>query len=179
VKVFTSATVYEFVKEVAYMLDTAPQFMSLSLPNGNAIEEKDYGKTIAQLGLKNNDILNARSINCDKDLGPEAALYVNGALTEAAAKAFNHMFDLYANEAGVMTTQGCVHFIRGATGEIITGEDSRIKTIMGNGKDGILTRDGFVGFFTKASSGAKTTAVFNNLEQHNIRRDLIRMRDVR
>ena len=50
---------------------------------------------------------------------------------------------------------------------------------MGNcaAKDERLTRAEFVGFFTRASSGQKTTAVFQNLRHHNVRANLVRMRD--
>jgi radical SAM superfamily enzyme len=83
-----------------------------------------------------------------------------GKLTEAAAKAFNWMFDLYANKDGFITTSGCIHFIRGCTGDIVQSDEARVKTIMGNSGDkDKLSRENFVAFFTRASSGAKTTAV--------------------
>jgi len=77
-----------------------------------------------------------------------------GRLTEPAAKAFNWMFDLYAVD-DVIDTQGCIHFIRGCTGDIVQSDEARIKTIMGNSvaKDDKLKRDEFIGFFTRASAG--------------------------
>jgi hypothetical protein len=179
VRVYTSASVWELIQEVSYMLDTSPRFVKFTLPDGTDIKESDHGKVLAQLNLKNDDIITAKACNDDEDV-PEVALVQNGQLTEAAAKAFNWMFDLYANKDGFITTQGCIHFIRGCTGDIVQADEARVKTIMGNStsKDEGLKREEFIAFFTRASSGAKTTAVFANLRQHNIRSDLIRMRDV-
>jgi hypothetical protein len=90
------------------------------------------------------------------------------------------MFDLYAGKDGLMNNQGCVHFIRGCTGDVVQTDEARVKTIMGNSKnkEAGLARDDFISFFTKATSSGKNTAIFANLRQHNIRSDLIRMRDV-
>lgn len=51
VKVFTSATAYEFVDKVSRLLGLAPQFVVLNLKNGNILREQDNGKTLEELGF--------------------------------------------------------------------------------------------------------------------------------
>lgn len=46
VKLYTSATVWEFVDRVSRMCDLAPQFVTVKLSNGTEITNSDYGKTL-------------------------------------------------------------------------------------------------------------------------------------
>jgi len=43
VRVYTSATVWEFIQEVSYMLDLSPMYCKFILPNGKKITESQYG----------------------------------------------------------------------------------------------------------------------------------------
>ena len=102
VRVYTSASVWEFIQEVSYMLETSPQFVKFSLPNGKDIKESDHGKVLEQLGIKNGDVITAKACNDMEDI-PEAPLMDGKELSEAAAKAFNWMFGLYATKEDIMT----------------------------------------------------------------------------
>jgi hypothetical protein len=77
VRVYTSASVWEFIQEVSYMLDTSPRFVKFTLPNGTDIKESDHGKVLAQLNLKNDDIITAKACN-DDEVIPQAPLVENG-----------------------------------------------------------------------------------------------------
>jgi hypothetical protein len=60
VRVFSSATVWEFVDKVTRMCDLAPQFADVTLPGARRIKETDYGKTLSDIGLKNHDIITVK-----------------------------------------------------------------------------------------------------------------------
>jgi len=66
VRCFTSATVWEFIQEVSYMLDLSPKYCKFILPNGTEITNEDHGKIMEQLGLKNGDVLEAKRTNKDE-----------------------------------------------------------------------------------------------------------------
>mmetsp|Transcript_394 Transcript_394/g.568 ORF Transcript_394/g.568 Transcript_394/m.568 type:complete len:91 (-) Transcript_394:1313-1585(-) len=59
VKLYTSATVWEFKREVAKMLDLSPKYIKLKLPNNEIIRTNQHGMTLQELKLKNGDILTA------------------------------------------------------------------------------------------------------------------------
>ena len=63
VRVFTSATVWEFRKEVSRLLDLSPKYVQFELPDKSKIRGSQNGMTLDQLGLKNKDIIIARFIN--------------------------------------------------------------------------------------------------------------------
>ena len=46
VRAFTSATVWEFRKEVTYMIDLSPKYVEFELPNGNKIKDAHNGMTL-------------------------------------------------------------------------------------------------------------------------------------
>jgi len=69
VKVFTSATVWEFVDKVSRMCDLAPKYVEFKLSNGNIIKDLDYGKTLGELGIKNHDIITVNKNNYKDETG--------------------------------------------------------------------------------------------------------------
>ncbi len=50
-------------------------------------------------------------------------------LNEAAYKIFSDWYDLYSNEDGVMTPESATRFILGAINEVVSKEDSRVKSL--------------------------------------------------
>ena len=98
-------------------------------------------------------------------------------LNPKALEIFNWMFDLYCDEElQAMTKETCVHFVRGCTGEDVKISEGRIQNIFSSynkANDGKLTREEFVNFYKLA----KRDAIYNNLELHNIQKNLCRKRD--
>lgn len=46
VRVFTSATVWEFKKEVSLMIGLSPRYVQFELPNGKRITDKQHGMVL-------------------------------------------------------------------------------------------------------------------------------------
>lgn len=57
VKALTSVSVWEFIDAVSRMIDLAPQYVELKLMNGKSLSNVDYGKTLAEMGFVNRQIL--------------------------------------------------------------------------------------------------------------------------
>ena len=62
VRVYTSATVWEFKKEVSLLIGLSPKYVQFELPNGKKITDKQNGMVLEQLGLKNNEIITVRKV---------------------------------------------------------------------------------------------------------------------
>ena len=63
VKLYTSATVWEFKKEVSQMLGLAPKYLKITLQNDEILRNNQHGMTLQQLNLKNGDILTAEKLS--------------------------------------------------------------------------------------------------------------------
>jgi len=57
VKALTSTSVWEFIDAVSRMIDLAPQYVELKIMNGQTLTNLDYGKTLAEMGFVNKQIL--------------------------------------------------------------------------------------------------------------------------
>ena len=105
VRVFTSATVWEFRKEVSRLIDLSPKYVQFELPDGSKIRGSHNGMVLEQLGIKNGDIITARKINVHEtiEIEPICDLEKNR-LTPKAYEIFNEWFDTYMDpEKGKMT----------------------------------------------------------------------------
>ena len=71
VRVFTSATVWEFRKEVSQMIDLSPKYVQFELPDGSKIQDSQNGMVLEQFNLKNGDIITARKIAVDEEVNPD------------------------------------------------------------------------------------------------------------
>lgn len=79
-----------------------------------------------------------------------------------------------------MTPQSTTRFILGATNELIQPDDGRIKGLFAGydtNKDDILVREEFLKFYTDAARD-KPDRVFDNLKNHFIRGDLLKLSQV-
>lgn len=63
VKIYTSATVWDFKKEVSAMLGLSPKYIKLTLANKDIITDSQHGMTLQQLSLRNGDILTAEKLS--------------------------------------------------------------------------------------------------------------------
>lgn len=139
------------------------------------------GKVIEQLGIKSGDVLTLTRIEIHEDVQQAALVDPNtGYLTEKAKAIFDEWFDMYSTEEGVMTPESTTAFIRGSTNEPVGADDSRIAGLFkayDANKDGRLEREDFVRFYFEASRD-KPDRVFDNIRNHLIRADLVKLCDV-
>jgi len=128
VRLYTSATFWEFKKLVSAMLDLSPKYIAFKLSDGRDLSASDHGLIMEQLGIKNGDVITARKVKVVENI-PQAPILINGEFSPAANKIFNEWFDLYKDpkEDEAMTPESTVGFIKGATGETIDSTDGRIK----------------------------------------------------
>ena len=70
VRVFSSATVWEFRKEVSRMIELSPKYVLFILPDGSKLKDSQNGMVLEQLGLKNGDIITARKIDVNEYIQP-------------------------------------------------------------------------------------------------------------
>lgn len=182
VRVYSSATVWEFVDKVSRMCEIAPQYADITLQGGKSIKTSDYGKTVGEIGMKNNDMISIRQ-NSFKDEGIEEADpvdHVNNCLTPAAYAIIDEWYSRYSDKTGVMTPESTTRFILGATGEHIGPTDGRIEGLFkgyDSNKDGKLERNEFLTFYTNAAI-EKASRVMENIKAHCVRPDLVRFCDV-
>ena len=74
-----------------------------------------------------------------------------------------------------MDPESCAAFVRVCTGDKCTSDHSRIKSIFSTydtDKDGLLTEENFLEFYSLAVKSGKISTVWNNLRAFNIRNDL-------
>jgi hypothetical protein len=103
-----------------------------------------------------------------------------GKFTEKARKIFSEWYDLYSTADGVMTPESTTRFILGATHEVVGPEDGRITGLFNgydSNKDGILEREEFLTFYETATKD-KLERVQDNLSNHFIRKDFVKMSDL-
>lgn len=125
VKLFTSATVWEFKKEVSAMIGLSPKYIKLTLPNKKILVNSMHGMTLQQLGIKNNDILTAEKLSIPEVI-PEAPLCDLRAreLVPRAKEIFAEWYDKYKNKTtGLMDNAAISRFIYGSTKSSCPPED--------------------------------------------------------
>jgi len=183
VKLFTSATVWEFKKEVSSMLGLSPKYIKLTMPNKDVIKDNQHGMTLQELQLKNGDILTAEKLSIVENIVEAPLVDVQkGCLVPRAVEIFTEWYDIYKNEeTGLMDAAHVAKFIAGATKQECDGNDNRVQGILSkydNDKDGNLNLQEFLDFYYQSSSGSTLKAVHSNLKNHNVRLDLKRMSEI-
>lgn len=164
VKLFTSATVWDFKKEVSQMLGLAPKYVKLTLPNKSVLRDNQHGMTLHELNLKNGDILTAEKLSIVEEV-TEVDLIdrATRSLVPRAREIFTEWYGMYRDpETEAMDAKNVAAFIAGATKQPCNKDDSRVEGIMNkfdSDKDGRLTLDDFLNFYYDAASGAALKAV--------------------
>lgn len=183
VKLFTSATVWEFKKEVSQMLGLSPKYIKLALPNKKVLHDNMHGMTLQQLAFKNNDVLTAQKTSVSEVVS-EVPL-VDAAARELVPRVkqiFTEWYEMYKNkETGLMDRPSVARFIFGATGSPCAKEDSRVTTILNkydSDKDEAITLAEFLRFYYDAAHGTGLKNVQLNLKMHNVRLDLKKISEV-
>ena len=186
VKLYTSATVWDFKSEVSRILGLAPKYIKLALPSGQVLLDSMHGRTMQELGLTNGAILTAEKLSVVEKV-TEAPLIdpKTKELVPRAAEIFTEWYHLYNNEAGLLDAAGVAAFISGATKQTCTRGDNRVTTIVtkyantGTKEAPALDVAAFLLFYKDAASNAGTLkAVYSNLKNHNVRVDLKKMSEV-
>lgn len=182
VKLYTSATVWEFKKEVSSMLGLAPKYIKLTLPNKDQLMNNMHGLTMQELGLKNGDILTAEKLSVSEHV-TEAPLVdpATRQLVPRAVEIFTEWFHIYVDPVeGKMAAPQVAKFIAGATRATCSSNDPRVTTITTKygGEEAKLGLADFLSFYRDAASGTTLKAVQSNLKNHNVRLDLKKMSEV-
>ena len=144
VKLFTSATVWEFKKEVSQILGLAPQYMDLKLPNSELVRTNQHGMTLQELGLKNGDILTAKKLDISEEKVAPISLCdpETKSLIPKAQEIFTEWYEIYKDKAtNLMGAPEVAKFIAGATGSSCSAQDDRVKNIISahdTDKDGAI-----------------------------------------
>ena len=183
IKLYTSATVWELKKEVSSMLGLSPKYIKIKLPNNQTLRENQHGMTLAELSLKNGDILTASKLSIVEHV-VEAELIdkVNKCLVPRFVEILTEWYHLYKNqETGLMDNVGVAKFVSGATKAPCPPEDERVDKIIqqyDTDDDKCIDLDGFLMFYYDACKGPGINNVRKNIKAHNVRADLKRMSDI-
>ena len=178
VRVFTSATVWEFRKEVSRLIELSPKYVEFELSDKSKITDSMNGMVLEQIGLKNQDIITVRMIDVKEEVAVEPICDLEKSrLTPKAYKIFNEWYDLYKDpEKEKMTKTSACRFILGVTNEFCKEDDKRITSIFSNYAKNDTTgesldREEFLKFYYMAAKD-KIKSVHENLEHSFIRTDL-------
>lgn len=158
VKLFTSATVWEFKSEVSKMIGLSPKYIKLKLPNNVTLSNSMHGMTLQELGIKNNDILTAEKLSITETILEVPLVdFRTQSLVPRAQEIFTEWFENYKNkETGLMDDASCARFIQGSTGNSCQKNDNRVATIINkydSDKDGAISLQEFLKFYYDASCG--------------------------
>ena len=183
VKLFTSATVWEFKKEVSKLIGLSPKYIKLTLPNKSTLLNNMHGMTLYQLGIKNNDILTAEKNSIVENI-TEAPLVdpAKRELVPRLREILTEWYDMYKNqETGLMDDRAIAKFIHGATKSPCQKDDNNVKSILAahdGDKDGSINLVEFLNFYYAAAAGTGLKTVQSNLKNHNVRLDLKKLSEV-
>ena len=144
VKLFTSATVWEFKKEVSEMIGLSPKYIKLTLPNNTVLLNNMHGMTLQQLGIKNNDILTAEKLSIPEVIAEAPLVDLRTRdLVPRAKEIFAEWYEKYKDKhSGLMDNASISRFIYGSTKTPCSKDDQRVKNIIDkydSDKDGAIT----------------------------------------
>ena len=180
--IYSNATVWQFKKEVAKQLELAPKYLKLELAQGEGrvIKDIENGKTLGELGIKNDEVITAYKIHIEEEVADAPLRTPDGKLSEKASQIFNEWFDMYSDEQGAMTKETCALFIKGCTGEHPSVNDERIQSMFKQfdvNNDERIERKEFMTFYETACKN-KPDTVRENMKAHNIRNDLKKLSEI-
>jgi len=187
IKMFSSATVWEFKQRVSKALGLAPKYAQFILPDDAEINETQHGNVISQLGIKNGDIITVRKLKVNEEIKPAPLVdEENKTLTPRAAEIFTEWFELYKDpELNMMNDVSVAKFVSNATRQTCEKDDKRVlglitqyATLPDSKEKNALTLKEYLDFWYSAASGTQTDAVYSNLKNHNIRPDLKKLTDI-
>ena len=85
--IYSNATVWQFKKEVAKQLELAPKYLKLELAQGEGrvIKDIENGKTLGELGIKNDEVITAYKIHIEEEVADAPLRTPDGKLSEKAS----------------------------------------------------------------------------------------------
>lgn len=176
---YSNRTVYDIKRIIGAVNKVPAEYVRLiRLSTTSEIKDIDNGRTLADLGFKNNESLIANKQNLGNI--PKAPLMnPDKSLTKEAIAIFGEWFDSFSHE-GLMTPEDCVEFIRSCTDDKCKTSDGRVRNLFqghDHDGDGKVTRDEFIEFYREACI-RKEEVVRANILAHNYRNDLRKISDM-
>lgn len=176
---YSNRTVYDIKRIIGAVNKVPAEYVRLiRLSTTSEIKDIDNGRTLADLGFKNNESLIANKQNLGNI--PKAPLMnPDKSLTKEAIAIFGEWFDSFSHE-GLMTPEDCVEFIRSCTDDKCKTTDGRVRNLFqghDHDGDGKVTRDEFIEFYREACI-RKEEVVRANILAHNYRNDLRKISDM-
>ena len=122
-KVYSSATVWEFKLEVAKHLELTPKYLQFELGD-KVLQDDQNGSTIAEIGIKSEDIITARRVTVNEYIETASIInYETGMLCDRAIEIFTEWFHLYCNADKKLDDLGVAKFITKATNQYVPKSD--------------------------------------------------------
>jgi len=128
---YSNATVWELKKQIASALHLSPQFVWIDIDQGaesRSIKDVDNGRTLADMGIKANEVLVASKIKHDEEIPKAPLLGPDKKMVPKLVEIFGELFKLYSKD-GFMSPSHCSLFIKGCTGEQPDPDDPRIQEL--------------------------------------------------
>jgi hypothetical protein len=160
------------------MMDFSAKYLKFGIgknyTNRTWYTDRDNCKTMKQLGVTGGEwFISQKSL--PENTAVAITLADQDGFTPLAKRAFDMLFDMYAERDGTWSKTSCGNFIQGCVGERSSGpDDSRVRDVFDQwdkDQDGKLQREEFFGFYMKAARERPQT-VRENLKNFNIRQDL-------
>ena len=132
---YSSATVWQFLKVVTKALEFSPRYALVTLPNEEQIVDTMHGMVMSQLGIKNGDTITVKKKDIEEVIEKAPLILEDkSALVPKAAEIFAEWFDMYKNpESGTMNDECVARFVTNATRQDVNKFDDRVaKQIIGN-----------------------------------------------
>ena len=117
----SNTTLWELKEEFGRIMDFAPKFIKLEkgkdYSNRTYYTDQDNGKTMKTLGVKGGEYFVAKK-NLPDSASTQADLANEEGFTPLAKRAFDMLFDMYAEDDGTWSKWSTHYFIMGCVGEI-------------------------------------------------------------
>lgn len=128
IKMYSSATVWQFLKVVTKALEFSPRYALVTLPNEEQIVDTMHGMVMSQLGIKNGDTITVKKKDIEEVIEKAPLILEDkSALVPKAAEIFSEWFDMYKNpESGTMNDECVARFVTNATRQDVNKFDDRV-----------------------------------------------------
>ncbi len=176
-KVYSNTTLWDLKNLISKKINTLPEGIRLNTNNSKDITDKDHGKTLSELNLKDQEKLTVLLSQVFQNI-PRYPLTKNGKFTEKTEKTLTDIFFIFANENNLMDQESAARFATVATdsSEPLVLDDCRVKYLFESydfDKDGFVTLEGFLKFFHDSIEvNRKVDTVWDNIRAFGYRNDL-------
>ena len=179
IKLHSNTTVYELRVEVGKQLKvTWDQVKLMRNAASKEIKDNENGKTLGDIRIRNGEVVTA-SKRPTPPVKQENLILADGSMNPAAKKIFVEWYEIHS-ENGKMNADQCAAFIHSCTNDNCKGDDKRVKDVFAtydDDRDGFLTIDNFLEFYTIACK-QRPSVVWSNLAAQHYRNDLKKASEV-